>query len=708
MKKTMPENDSGEFHPVPCEQDLQLSGDPNKLKTKNNWLRGSSAKSAKADRQLCHDCSKFDFQVASTSDSDSYAIFIADVGQRFRTPPQNADCLLCSMLYRSRITKVQYKSEPSGRDELRAFQVSQHGYRAEMARLDRREIGYRILLIIPEGTDVLDSYTLRVISEHAETHECAILQQDVPGKTVSACPCATKFDPGKALSWIEYCDRNHTTLCLPSKSEGHWIKLLNCDTLAMEEATNESRYVALSYVWGQSNPITDYMVRDGNGLRVLLPKSPKVIVDAISVTKSLGYRYLWIDKLCIDQRNETEKHQQIQQMDAIYEKAQLTIIAAAGDDENHGFPGVTSERPLWPEKIPVGDDLSITWTPKDPHGAIRKSVWSTRGWTFQEAVLSRRRLAFLEDQVYFECNAMNCYESIVSPLDSLHVGNRRHMKDSLRAGVFDRNKSNPVGIFDPDSMSIHELFLWYFSSIEEYTKRTLRFDSDSCNAFAGVMRRFAGRKQPIYEVWGLPYLVDGTSDEKVAFFAHSLAWFHPSDQSDVACRRPAFPSWSWSGWCGRAWNAGERGTESPICRLELENPANGEVTPLSSLRENTDHGHSPYRILSMTTLVVPISLLTYWDHEELKSRFWEFAGNEAKFDFSERSLVEPCMSEDISNGKIDQWRFALLERGWYLNWMVLRKNLSTDNWVRVGLCSIHQDTYDISIREGSMESLRIE
>lgn len=451
---------------------------------------------------------------------------------------------------------------------------------------------------------------------------------------------------------------------MPSKSEDHCIKLLNCDTLAVEEATSESCYVALSYVWGQSNPITDYMVCRDNNLRVLLPKSPKVIVDAVNVTKSLGYRYLWIDKLCIDQRNKTEKHQQIQQMDTIYEKAQLTIIAAAGDDdddENYGLPGVTSARALWPEKTPVSGDLSITWTAKDPYGEIRKSVWSTRGWTFQEAVLSPRRLVFVEDQVYFECNAVNCYESIVSPLDSLHIESKRHMKDYLRAGVFDRNRNNLVRIFVPDSMSLEELFLWYFSSIEEYTKRTLRFESDSCNAFAGVMRRFARRKQPIYEVWGLPYLVDRTGDEKVAFFALSLAWFHPSDRWEKfnsARRRPSFPSWSWAGWCGRAWNAAGRRTESTIYRLELENPANGEVTPLSSLRKNTDHGHSPYRILNMTTLVVPISLLTYEDNEELKWRFWKFDGKEANSYLSERTIVEPCMSADISTGRIDRWRFA--------------------------------------------------
>lgn len=40
------------------------------------------------------------------------------------------------------------------------------------------------------------------------------------------------------------------------------------------------------------------------------------------------YRYLWVDRYCIDQDDVAEKKEQIAQMDRIYRGAELTIIAA--------------------------------------------------------------------------------------------------------------------------------------------------------------------------------------------------------------------------------------------------------------------------------------------------------------------------------------------------------------------------------------------
>lgn len=43
---------------------------------------------------------------------------------------------------------------------------------------------------------------------------------------------------------------------------------------------------------------------------------------------------------CIDQMNHGEKMEQISQMADIYACAQLTIIAAAGEDANYGLPNL--------------------------------------------------------------------------------------------------------------------------------------------------------------------------------------------------------------------------------------------------------------------------------------------------------------------------------------------------------------------------------
>jgi hypothetical protein len=111
----------------------------------------------------------------------------------------------------------------------------------------------------------------------------------------------------------------------------------------------------------------------------VLAKLPKSIEDGIHVALKLGLNHIWIDKFCIDQTNARDKHDQIQQMDAIYRSAELTIIAAAGDGPDHGLPGIngTPRIPQW--TVQVG---SHTFTQALPHPGetVAKSKWASREW----------------------------------------------------------------------------------------------------------------------------------------------------------------------------------------------------------------------------------------------------------------------------------------------------------------------------------------
>ena len=92
-------------------------------------------------------------------------------------------------------------------------------------------------------------------------------------------------------------------------------------------------YVALSYLWGKSR-----LIRVINNR--LPTQVPNVIEDAMSVTKALGFRYLWVDQFCIDQQDSDRKIVEIRKMNMIYNTAELTIVAAAGSDADYGLPGI--------------------------------------------------------------------------------------------------------------------------------------------------------------------------------------------------------------------------------------------------------------------------------------------------------------------------------------------------------------------------------
>jgi hypothetical protein len=106
---------------------------------------------------------------------------------------------------------------------------------------------------------------------------------------------------------------------------------------------------------------------------------PKTVSDVILVTKELGYRYLWVDELCIDQEDPIHCNAQIAIMDQIYQGADAVIAAACGDNKDYGLPGVSSTSRV---KHPVlhFDQVTVMSIGPEPQHDIHKSRWWSRAW----------------------------------------------------------------------------------------------------------------------------------------------------------------------------------------------------------------------------------------------------------------------------------------------------------------------------------------
>ncbi|KAF2232039.1 HET-domain-containing protein, partial [Viridothelium virens] len=189
------------------------------------------------------------------------------------------------------------------------------------------------------------------------------------------------------------------------------LKLINCQTFEVVSAPENASYVALSYVWGTATSHYGEPSKEDDGSPSLDPRIAKTIQDTLVVAKALGYKYLWVDRLCIDQKNAEEKHDQISQMDSIYGGADLTVITACGQDCHYGLPGINATSRTSQSTVKIGR-ITIFTSTLHPHRRIHSSKWAERGWTLQEIVLSTRRVVFTDDQFYFECNTMHCSESI--------------------------------------------------------------------------------------------------------------------------------------------------------------------------------------------------------------------------------------------------------------------------------------------------------
>lgn len=131
------------------------------------------------------------------------------------------------------------------------------------------------------------------------------------------------------LGWLRRCQYEHGGTCdLPTSPRVPFLKLIDCHTRRIVPASNH-QYLALSYTWAPKLN----SVGEDNDLEFLPDDLPDTIEDAITVTRKLGFQYLWIDRYCINQQNEKEASAQIRQMDLVilvYKNAEITMIAAAG------------------------------------------------------------------------------------------------------------------------------------------------------------------------------------------------------------------------------------------------------------------------------------------------------------------------------------------------------------------------------------------
>jgi hypothetical protein len=105
---------------------------------------------------------------------------------------------------------------------------------------------------------------------------------------------------------------------------GNWAEPIRCEVFTVEH--DIAHYQALSYVWGSAR-ITRSILFNG--------KCFPVTVNLESSLRHLREQYenglvLWIDALCIDQENVSERTQQVQLMGKIYEKA-VQVIVYLGD-----------------------------------------------------------------------------------------------------------------------------------------------------------------------------------------------------------------------------------------------------------------------------------------------------------------------------------------------------------------------------------------
>ncbi|KAF2110784.1 heterokaryon incompatibility protein-domain-containing protein [Lophiotrema nucula] len=179
-------------------------------------------------------------------------------------------------------------------------------------------------------------------------------------------------------------------------------------------------YVTLSYTWGNKARflmISSNMkeLQEGINSQVL----PRTFRDAVTVTLELGYRYLWVDALCIQQDSPDQVVEQMALMGQIFRGSSLTIFAAAAADADAGLACIEPTDatlfsiPIDPRgtNISISDEVLLVRVPHKKHLGSTQSLYK-RGWVLQEEVLASRGLSFWSDQIRWRCCEENSSECL--------------------------------------------------------------------------------------------------------------------------------------------------------------------------------------------------------------------------------------------------------------------------------------------------------
>ncbi|KAI8712842.1 HET domain-containing protein [Fusarium sp. LHS14.1] len=336
------------------------------------------------------------------------------------------------------------------------------------------------------------------------------------------------------LPWIQECQSQHSN-CATSEAIIVPTRLIDVgadgDKMVKLVKTDQKdlsiEFLTLSYCWGKGTGNGKARTTWGNlqsRLNGMLIKDlPATIQDAITITRLMGIKYLWVDAMCIVQPNgpndQGDWATEAGRMGDYYAGSLCCIAASCANASTEGFlrPRAFGRYELQTALFPFTEEnkQGCLWTEfrptleNGPFSERKKHPLMVRGWCLQERVLSRRVLHWTWAGLFKECRSTR------PVIEGQRLLERRDSSD--KPHLLSQSKSDA-------------LCKGWCEMVHDYSKMRLSYATDRMAAIWGVASLLSRKHQDDYF-----YGVFRSS------LAQCLLWSSAGEPKEPFM----FPSWSW-------------------------------------------------------------------------------------------------------------------------------------------------------------------
>lgn len=421
---------------------------------------------------------------------------------------------------------------------------------------------------VKQGSTVTLPFRLRLNSTTANAHENyqlgkLLVAEDGLVRVPDNYP-STEENLELIRSWIDACTGHltcqHTRLDSPLPKRV--LDISRTDDLVTLYESNvkgeKAPYVTLSYCWGDGLPLrtlTNNISQHKKGIP--LEAFPATMRDIIPLARYLGFRYLWIDALCIIQDNPADWQEQATTMTAIYQGCSLNIAVSDAQSCDAG-----ATRTLHRSSVLLGTksssvstqnsdaEIVVVCEPQLNRNSPSEGPLSTRGWVFQETLVSIATIYICHYGLYWDCCSRSCRqgtsEDLRNPIGGGGMARFETAKASWASNLSRLSQTTSRaarawgGGHRPDvrqrTSPLWALYPW----VSAVSGRRLTVPKDKLPVFSGLVSRIVAASGATY--------VAGLWKEDIIL---GLTWHVERASPSSERHNYRAPSWSWASVDGR-------------------------------------------------------------------------------------------------------------------------------------------------------------